>query len=73
MRKSNWFALATSIPVFSGCAAHNNPVLSSGPIPRVEDCAQLQQATPTKYFCRGKTYTSVQLTDIRSGGKLAGD
>jgi hypothetical protein len=41
--------------------------LSSGPSPRVEDCAQLQQATPTKYYCDGKTYTSVQLADIRTG------
>jgi hypothetical protein len=24
----------------------------------------LQQATPTKYVCGGKTYTAVQLTDI---------
>ena len=72
MRKSNWFVLAASILVSSGCAAHRNPVLSSGPIPRVEDCAQLQQATPTKYLCRGKTYTSVQLADIRNGKNPAG-
>jgi hypothetical protein len=27
----------------------------------------LQQATPTKYVCGGKTYTAVQLADIRNG------
>jgi len=34
---------------------------------RVEECAQIQQATPTKYICDGKQYTSVQLSDIRNG------
>lgn len=42
-------------------------LLSSGPSPRVEDCAQIRQATPTQYYCGGKVYTSVQLTDIRHG------
>ena len=46
-----------------GCGGQN-PFLSYGPQPRVEDCAQIQQATPTKYICKGKQYTSVQLTDI---------
>jgi len=27
----------------------------------------LQQSTPTKFVCNGKTYTSVQLSDIRLG------
>jgi hypothetical protein len=49
-----------------GCAGRN-PFLSYGPQPRVEDCAQIQQATPSKYICDGKQYTSVQLTDIRNG------
>ena len=70
MRKSYWLMLATLTLLPSGCAVHNNPVLSSGPAPRVEDCAQLQQATPTKYFCGGKTYTAVQLAAIRNGGPL---
>jgi len=35
--------------------------------PRVEDCSQIQQATPTKYICGGKLYTAVQLTDMRNG------
>jgi hypothetical protein len=49
-----------------GCAGRN-PLLSYGPEPRVEDCAQIQQATPSKYICDGKQYTSVQLSDIRNG------
>ena len=51
--------------VLSGCAA-SNPLLSSGPLPRVEDC-MLLQATPTRYVCGGKIYTAVQLADIRKG------
>jgi hypothetical protein len=57
---------ASLMLVLSGCAV-TNPVVSSGPYPRVEDCMLLQQATPTKYVCDGKTYTAVQLTDIRKG------
>ena len=56
----------------AGCAGSNPfPLLSSGPSPRVEDCMLLQQATPTKYVCGGKTYTAVQLADIRSGKAAA--
>ena len=60
--------LAASIVflALSGCAGRN-PLLSFGPHPRSEDCAQIQQATPTKYICDGKPYTSVQLSDIRTG------
>ena len=54
----------------AGCGVAN-PILSSGPSPRVEDCMLLQQATPTKYVCGGKTYTAVQLTDIRTGKSAA--
>ena len=60
------FALATSIFAMTGCA--DLSVLSSGPTPRVEDCALIQQATPAKFVCGdGKTYTAVQLADIRTG------
>lgn len=52
--------------VFSGCSASGKLFLSSGPVPRVEDCALIQQATPTRYECGGKTYTSVELADIRN-------
>ena len=53
-----------------GCGMEN-PILSSGPSPRAEDCMLLQQATPTKYVCNGKTYTAVQLSDIRNGKPVA--
>jgi len=59
----NAIVAAASALAFSGCSLF----LSSGPSPRVEDCAQIQQATPSRYYCDGKTYTSVQLTDIRLG------
>jgi len=52
-----------------GCTPRN-PILSSGPSPRVEDCVQIQQATPTKYVCGGKLYTSVQLAAIRNGQQV---
>ena len=64
MAWSGKLALATLTLFCSACAV-SNPVLSSGPSPRVEDCMLLQQATPTKYVCGGKTYTAVQLADIR--------
>src|SRR5690349_9209020 len=67
MRNRGWFASAGLALIFSGCSPYNSPLLSSGPYPRVEDCAQIQQATPTRYVCNGKTYTSVQLADIRTG------
>jgi hypothetical protein len=56
--------------VCSGCAGLNNPLLSSGPHPRVEDCALIQQATPTRYICNGKVYTAVQLDEIQNGQKV---
>jgi hypothetical protein len=67
MRNRGWFASGVLALICSGCAPYNNPLLSSGPYPRVEDCTSIQQATPTKYVCGGKTYTSVQLADIRAG------
>jgi hypothetical protein len=59
-------ALLAITASIGGCAGRN-PFLSYGPQPRVEDCAQIQQATPSKYICDGKQYTSVQLSDIRNG------
>ena len=50
-----------------GCSSSRNPFISQGPEPRVEDCMLLQQATPAKFVCNGKTYTAVQLSDIRNG------
>jgi hypothetical protein len=56
--------VSIAFAVTTGGCGGQNPFLSYGPQPRVEDCAQIQQATPTKYICNGKQYTSVQLTDI---------
>ena len=63
--------LATSFALLAAGCAERNPFLSYGPHPRVEDCAQIQQATPTKYICDGKQFTSVQLSDIRDGKTAA--
>lgn len=62
--------LLAGILVLSGCATTEKLFLSSGPAPRVEDCAEITKATPTLYVCDGKTYTSVQLTNIRNGVSL---
>lgn len=59
-------ALATGL---TGCSA-GDMFLSSGPEPRVEECALIQQATPSRYVCGGKVYTAVQLADIRAGKKV---
>ncbi len=60
------FALAASAFAMTGCA--DMSVLSSGPTPRVEDCALIGQSTPSKFVCGdGKSYTAVQLADIRTG------
>jgi hypothetical protein len=60
-------ALIPIVGSFAGCSFQSNPIMSSGPTPRVEDCMLLQQATPARFVCNGKIYTAVQLTDIRNG------
>src|SRR5271155_2025606 len=64
--KRGWVLIVLGGQFIAGCAM-GNPIMSSGPTPRSEDCAMIQQATPTKYVCNGKVYTSVQLADIRKG------
>jgi hypothetical protein len=59
-------ALIPIVANFAGCS-FQDPIMSSGPEPRVEDCMLLQQATPAKFVCNGKTYTATQLSDIRNG------
>jgi hypothetical protein len=59
-----------AVLICSGCGGLTNPLLSSGPHPRVEDCAMVQQATPTRYVCDGKIYTSVQLDEISEGQRV---
>jgi len=51
--------------ILAGCAS--DPILESGPEPRVADCALIHQATPPLYVCNGKTYTANQLDAIRHG------
>jgi hypothetical protein len=59
-------ALATAAFAIAGCA--DMSIMSSGPTPRAEDCALIRQATPAQFVCPdGKTYTAVQLADIRTG------
>ncbi len=48
----------TSRPALSAAAAKD-------PIPRVQDCININSGTPTKYVCNGKTYTSHELRKIR--------
>ncbi|MGD0288259.1 MAG: hypothetical protein ABSC63_01185 [Candidatus Binataceae bacterium] len=66
MKQLTTLAASLAFLALSGCAGRD-PLLSYGPQPRVEDCAQIRQATPTQYVCDSKTYTSVQLTEIRNG------
>src|SRR5579885_951685 len=54
MRKLDWLTCGLVVLLCAGCSARDNPLLSSGPRPRVEDCALIQQATPTKYVCDGR-------------------
>jgi hypothetical protein len=55
--------IALTALALSGCA-----VLSTGPDPKVEDCALIRQATPGEFYCGGYgTCTTVQLTAIRDG------
>jgi hypothetical protein len=65
--KLGWWLIPLAAQLLAGCSMGNPIMSSSGPGPRVEDCALIQQATPTKYVCNAKVYTSVQLTDIRNG------
>jgi hypothetical protein len=67
--KPRWVYAAIAAQLLVGCSM-SNPIMSSGPAPRVEDCAMIQQATPTKYVCNGKVYTSIQLADIRRGDPM---
>ena len=76
MSRGNWMKIHRPIVLvctaagfaanLSACA-FTDAFVSSGPAPRVEDCALIQQATPSKWVCEGKVYTSVQLADIRTG------
>ena len=66
-RRAGLVVAGFAILGLAGCSFQSNPIMSLGPVPRVEDCMLLQQATPAKFVCNVKTYTAVQLTDIRNG------
>ncbi len=66
-------ALAIAI---SGCAGSSltwpttqpaAPMQTAGdkPVPRVQDCININSGTPSKYVCHGKTYTSHELRKAR--------
>jgi hypothetical protein len=61
-----------SMLALAGCGMEN-PILSSGPDPRVEDCFMIGSGTPARFACSpdGKVYTSTQLADIRMGKPIA--
>lgn len=65
--KRGWFLAPIAVQLLAGCSVANPVLSSSGPGPHAENCAIIQQATPTKFVCDGKVYTSVQLADIRNG------
>jgi hypothetical protein len=70
VKTAAFIAMAISI---SACAITGNPPFMSNlaaPSPRVEDCALIQQATPSRYVCNGKVYTAIQLTDVRNGKQV---
>jgi len=52
MRNVRRFMPTLPAPICTGFSVHKNPLLSSDQYPRVEQCALIQQSTPTKYFCR---------------------
>ena len=41
------------------------PQAAPTPIPYVENCAEFNVGSPSKFACNGKTYTSFQLAKIR--------
>jgi hypothetical protein len=81
-------ALALAMLAMAGCATRSESSSSSGantaaapqaaatPVPYVENCAETNCGSPSKFVCNGKSYTSFQLAKIRedeakklSGGK----
>ena len=64
--RTGLIAVGVWAAALSGCSNFRSPFVSEGPEPRVENCSMIRQATPTQYVCNGKTYTSVQLSDIRN-------
>jgi hypothetical protein len=69
--RQNIFALCAiaGLAAHASACAFSNAFVSSGPAPRVEDCALIQQATPSRWVCGGKVYTSVQLAEARTANR----
>jgi hypothetical protein len=42
------------------------------PIPRVQDCLSIKQATPSQFVCNGKVYTANELRKLREDAAKAG-
>jgi hypothetical protein len=63
------FCAIAGLAAHASACAFSNALVSSGPSPRVEDCAPIQQATPSRWVCGGKVYTSIQLTEIRAANR----
>jgi hypothetical protein len=72
-------ALALAI---SGCAGSSlmwpttqpsapGQIAGDKPIPRVQNCININSGTPSKYVCNGKTYTSHELRKLREDGASA--
>ncbi len=69
-------AAAALAAVLCGCAGSSMrwptsqpaapmPVAGDKPVPRVQDCININSGTPSKYVCNGKTYTSHELRKMR--------
>jgi hypothetical protein len=70
--------LAVAVVAAAGCTAMQ-PLTGSGgepatptqtskataPPPRVQDCAIVNITSPNQFYCKGKVYTSFQLTKLR--------
>ncbi len=56
---------APTYPAAGGAAKAEKPKLTTPP-PLVQNCGLVAISTPARYACNGKTYTSFQLTKIRS-------
>lgn len=76
-RLSSRFArgvLAVAIVAMAGCATVSRssgtqtamaPQAAATPVPYVENCAEVNCGSPSKFVCNGKSYTSFQLAKIR--------
>ncbi len=73
--RSSLAALGITLALMvTGCAASTQSADPRGsevaagakPAPKVADCGIITISSPSKYVCNGKTYTSYQLTKLRT-------